>query len=233
MLSEPDEERLWLVIAVLFGMSALLLFASLAQPWYVASFYSGSSEINGVYEFEEWEYQLCSNDSCQDPRSANYDRAPAWEGLMSTSRTLVGLGVVGIVGFGILLGMYYFGHIEETRWIKAAWGVGFVATLAGITYFALQAGDAARRQLVELVEARGYSGFEAPEAKFWGSQQHANGVLETAPGVGWLLAILALATMVPPTILLYQFPERADAPEEDYALDDDESSGQSGHRVEV
>lgn len=213
-----------MVIGALFGVSLLLLLASLTQPWFTASFYSGSSEIHGTYWFEHWRYQSCANDVCGDPGPLIDYQDSAWESLMETSKVLVGLGMVGVAGFGILLGLYYYGYLEKTGFIKVAWLVGFVGILLGITYFALNAGGAGARQLEELVRQRGFSGFGPVEDKFWGSQPYANGELVSAPGVGWLLAILALVNMVPPTILLYQFPEREESPvKEDYALDDEDA----------
>lgn len=233
LLKEPDERQLWRVIAALFAVALLLLVASLSMPWFTATFHSGNSETQGTYWFEEWRYALCSDGECGDlSPKLSYDQAPAWDNLMSVAKILVGIGVVAFVGFGILLGLYYHGYLEQTGWLKGAWVTGFVGVLFGVTYFALNAGNAGATQIQELVAQAGFQGFERPEPRFWGSQSYAGGELVSAPGVGWLLAILGLVSLVPPTILLYQFPEPEEEAESDYSLDEEEAPRERLHTVE-
>lgn len=222
------------MIGGLLAVAIVLLLASLSMPWFTASFYSGSAETHGSYWFEEWRYEMCSNGECADQSpKLTYDRAPSWSNLMSVSKVLVGIGVVAFVGFGILLGLYYYGYLEQTGWLKAAWVIGFVGTLLGVTYFALNAGSAGAGQVQELVAQHGHQGFGRPDDQFWGSQDYAGGDLVSAPGVGWVVAILGLISLVPPTILLYQFPEREEEPEAEYAVEEDEAGSERMHAMEL
>lgn len=232
-LKEPDEQRLWVVIAILFAVAIMLLLASLSMPWFTASFHSGNSEIRGTYWFEDWRYVPCSDGTCGDPsQKFTYDSAPAWDNLMSVAKLLVGIGVVAFVGFGILLGFYYYGHVEQTGWLKGAWLTGFAGTLFGVAYFALNAGSAGATQIQELVAAQGTFGVGRPDPIFWGSQSYAGGELVATPGVGWVLAIIGLVSLVAPTILLYQFPEREEEPEAEYGVEEDEGTRDRMRTVE-
>lgn len=233
-LSEPDERRLWFVIIAILGTSALLVLSSLQFPWYTATYYVGTAEYQGTFDFEEAVVQLFSNGREGTAYTGPYDDSP-FANLMESVQVFVALGIVGMGAFGALLAAYYYGHLASTRWIKVSWIVGFVCMILGITWFSLRAGYAGAEEIAVQIAAHpqlGGAQLGTPEPTFWGEQPYANGELVSAPGVGWLLAILAVVNYAAGTLLLYRFPE-PDADTSDFEVADDEDDLPAMESVEV
>ncbi len=239
-LSQPNERRLWQVIAGVLGVTGILLIASLQFPWFTSSYFVGTAEYRGSFDFEEGRLVLFSNDVEGEDWVLPYADDGPFAEVMGRAELLIGLGVAGVAAFGGLLALYYYGRLQSTRWIKVAWAVGFVSLVFGITYFALTAGGAGADEIYALLQEsdRVDAGtFGAPEPTFWGEQNYANGDLVSSPGIGWLLAILATVNFVLGTLLLYQFPDRAgseegyEAPAEKPAMESTEFEPAYGSRT--
>lgn len=206
-LFEVSETRMWQTIGVLLGVTLLLLVASFQFPWYNAVYQpSAESEVRGDFYLDEYDVTLYSGG--QEGRSLP-DRdysGGAFEDLMDTTTVGITLGVVAAFLFAALLGFYYYGYLDGVRFIVASWAVALVALVFAITYYSLNVADAAVRQVEEVAQSAGQY-ITPPEPRFWGTQRLSSGTLETSPGVGWLLAILAVVDLTLTLVLLFQFPE--------------------------
>lgn len=228
LLSKPDSRRLWIVIIAILGVSGLLVLSSLQFPWFTATFEVGSAEYRGNFDFEDATLTEFSNGDQGRTQVLVYGDGSAFGDLMDLTQGMAALGIVGMAGFGILLALYYHGQLASTAWIKGSWVAGFAGLIFAVTVFSLRAGAAGADEIVALLDAHPAvtpGSFGRPDDIFWGSQVYAQGQLHSAPGVGWLLVILAIVNLFVGTLLLYRFPEGAeDAASEDYDVESEDES---------
>ncbi len=217
LLSKPDENRLWLVIAALLGVSMVLLFASFQVPWYMATLTTGNVEFQGEFDFNEADVEVYSGGQLLDSHTLAYGDPSAFGDLMDRVGVLMGLGTFAVLGLAALLFSHYRGWFSHSKLIALAWILGVGGIAAGLTSFTLGAGSAGADEISRLlaIYAPGESDqLGRPDPLFWGTQTYAGGELVSAPGVGWLLAILALLNLGAATLLLYQFPAGTSEPDE-------------------
>lgn len=208
-LSEPDEDRLWVVIAVLLGTAIVLLFASYQVPWYSATWTTSDVEFQGSFDFNEAHIQIMEGGQELDSQYVVYSDQSGFGDLMDRTGVLVGLGTFAALAMGALLFAHYRGWYSQPKLIALSWLLGAGGIAAGVTIFMLGAGRAGADEVERLLStyAPEYAPlFGRPDSVFWGSQTYAGGDMVSAPGVGWLLAVLALFNLAAATLLLYQFP---------------------------
>lgn len=217
-LSKPDEKRLWVLIGALIGLAIVLLLASWQVPWYTANWSMAGAEFQGHFTFEEARMEVYANGQLADETARAYSDDSPFGTLMDRIQVWIGLGFIGAGGMATLLYLHYTGRYTAPRLIVVSWLVGVGGIAGGLTHFTLGAGSAGADEVARLIGA--YSPqqaamFGAPEPRFWGTQNYAGGELVSAPGVGWLLAALALLNLAAAVLLLYQFPEGTAREDED------------------
>ncbi len=217
-LSEPDEKRLWLLIGALTALAILLLLASWQVPWYTATWSTGGTEFEGEFTFEEARVEVYANGQLTDEIGRDYSDDSPFGTLMSRIQIWIGLGALGAISLATLLYLHYSGRYTAPRLIVLSWLVGVGGIAGGITHFTLAAGSAGADEIPRVIASfspQQAALFGTPDPLFWGTQDYGNGELVSAPGVGWLLAGLALLNLAAATLLLYQFPEGAAVEEDD------------------
>lgn len=221
-LSEPDEKRLWVLIGALTGLAILLLLASWQVPWYTATWSMAGTEFQGHFTFEEARLEIYSNGELANDDQRSYADDSPFGTLMSRIQIWIGLGALGAISLAVLLYLHYTGRYTAPRLIVLSWLVGVGGIAGGLTHFTLAAGSAGADEVARLIagQAPGQAALLGrPDPVFWGTQNYGNGELVSAPGVGWLLAGLALLNLAVATLLLYQFPEGDIEREEQEALE--------------
>jgi hypothetical protein len=205
LLKEPDENRLWLVIAVLLGVAVVLLFASFQTPWYTASLQVGGVHAHSYFDFEDAAFEVYVGDRLEDSMVRPYSDASAFGDLMDRVGVLVGLGTFAAVALGVQLFSHYRGWWSHPKLIALSWLIGVGGIAAGIVHFTFSAARAGADEIQRLASMYNLASGR-PQEQFWGTQSYAGGELVSAPGVGWVLAILAMLNLAVVTLLLYQFP---------------------------
>lgn len=210
-----DEKRLWQAIGIVLGVSLVLVFAAVQSSWWTASLYPDNvQEARGEFSFDGRDLQLYRNgEEAACPLvvcgERPYTDGSALGTVMDRTEMFVTLGLIGLVVYvGMLLGLYH-GKLHNTRLVLGTGFASLAAILVGLFWFTFTIGDAGVQE-VERVFAGYGAQSSGVEPEFWGTQDVAGNELETAPGLGWLFAILGALNLALGTVLLYHFPEDSD-----------------------
>ncbi|MBW3583282.1 MAG: hypothetical protein KY455_09315 [Euryarchaeota archaeon] len=213
-----DEKRLWQAIGIVLGVSLVLIFAAVQSSWWTASFYpDNTQEARGEFSFDGRDLQLYRNgEEAACPLvvcgERPYTDGSALGTVMDRTEMFVTLGLIGLVIYvGMLLGLYH-GKLHNTRLVLGTGFASLAALLVGLFWFTFTVGEAGVQEVERVFDAYAAQsgGVPRPEPKFWGTQDIAGNELETAPGLGWLFAILGALNLALGTVLLYHFPEESD-----------------------